>query len=555
MMLRCLLPSALLGLAAWAAEPSPPQYAAGAWRQAGPPAVLCQTDPESKDAAAWVTTGGDGPCWRAVVEPGPYPGAAGIRWGADDQGQGGFSLALVGTEVGDLVLTGPDGQPLWRDQGVGWLAYTPVWLEGILEARGVRAQMLAADGQTVLAQSPWLPALLPPNTGRMGLCSAGNTARFCSLGRAEKPLAEYSADNPSVLRIPQAGDERWLVIGGGAWRWQNRERQVLLQTRSVERTTAFLTAALPAEGTWRCRIRLERDSCGGGMLVHADKALQTGFLAWLGGTFGDGGLMVYRYPMSCLWSSPQGIWKWDTEYVLEMMLRNATVQARLLAADGTTVLAESPLLPTSAEEAQWTGMTGFQTWHGTGQFSAFMGDVAPAVPAAAAEAAVVDLGQGWRALNGQWDWQDDAHQGLRCREGAGVATAVGATITGGRGTFRGRAKALGATAVALLFQVSPDGREGFECRLGPEGLALRTSTGQVLWEGNTVRCAAGTAVTLEGVVTTDRVRIRVLDAEGKLLAESLERYVSDTNNARLGGLGFRCEGGPAEFSAWSWTAE
>jgi hypothetical protein len=557
---RLSLCCALPVLTAWAAtDPAALPTQGGTWRQIGTPTVLSQSDPESKDATAWLRLAGTGPCWRTVVEPGPYPGAAGLRWRADAQGKGGFSVVLAGTESGDLLLLGPDGKTLWQDQGVGWLAYSPVWIEGILDARGVRAQMLAADGQTVLAQSPWLPlapAAIPPAADRLALLTAGNTARFCLAQRSEKPLAEYSEDNPSVLRVPRAGDDRWQVIGEGAWRWENRSFKALLQTRPVERTTAFMTAPAPAEGTWRCRLRLERGTCGGGMLIHGDKALQAGFLAWLGGTFGDGGLMVYRYPTTALWSSPQGVWKWDTEYVLEMTRRKRTVQARLLATDGTTMLAESPALPISAEEAEHVGMTGFQTWHGTGRFSAFAGDETPAPPApAAAAVSAADLGGGWRATGGQWDWQDEAHQVLRRRDNAGVGTVVCAAIKGARGTFRCQATATGASAVALLFQLSPDGREGFECRLGPDGLTLRALAGAVLWEGNAVRCVSGTTVILEGVVTTDRVRLRVLDAAGKLLAESLERYVSDTNNNRVGGIGLRSEGGPAEFRDWRWTAE
>ena len=59
---------------------------------------------------------------------------------------------------------------------------------------------------------------------------------------------------------------------------------------------------------------------------------------------------------------------------------------------------------------------------------------------------------------------------------------------------------------------------------------------------------------LEGVVDTDRVQIRLLDATGKVMAESVERYVSDTNNERVGQLGVSCAGGTATFTDWSWTA-
>ncbi len=86
-------------------------------------------------------------------------------------------------------------------------------------------------------------------------------------------------------------------------------------------------------------------------------------------------------------------------------------------------------------------------------------------------------------------------------------------------------------------------------------LALRSAAGQTLWQGGGTRCTGVGEFILEGVVTTDRVRVRLLDASGRVLSESVERYVSDTNNSRTGALGLRCESGPAEFREWSWTPE
>jgi hypothetical protein len=370
-MRRCFLGlCTLVGLATAAAETTDLQTRGGQWRSDGLPPAICQVDGTAEAASAWLTPPAPGACWRAVVEAGPFPGRAGIRWGAAPDGSGGFAAELVGTEGGDLVLLDPAGNELWRDQGLGWCAYTPVWLEGVTGTDRVRLQLLAADAQTLLAQSPWLPfaAAMVPTGPTFVFTTAANTARFCLAQRSDKPLAEFTPDNPSALRVPCAGDASWAVIGHGAWRWQDHSRRVLQSTRPVERTTAFLTAPAPAEGTWRCRLRLNQGTCGGGMLIHADKELQTGFLAWLGGTYGDGCLMLYRYPIQCLWAGPQGVWKWDTEYLLETTLRAGTLQARMLAADGATVLAESPALRISAEDAQRTGMTGFQTWHGTGEF-------------------------------------------------------------------------------------------------------------------------------------------------------------------------------------------
>jgi len=554
----CLTAWALLGLASVAAEPAGgPQTRGGRWQTDANPPVVYQAAADAADAAAWLTPPGQGGCWRAVVEAGPYAGRAGVRWGAAADGTGGYAAELIGTESGVLALLDSAGKTLWRDEGVGWCAYTPVWIEGVVEEGRIRLQMLAADRETLLAQSPWFPldpAPAPVAGPCLALYTAGNTARFCLPERGVKPLAEFTPDNPSALRVPAAGDTAWATIGGGAWRWKDRSRQVLLSTRNVERTTAFPTAPTPAEGTWRCRIRLNQGTCGGGMLIHADKELQNGFLVWLGGTYGDGCLMLYRYPIQCLWTGPQGVWKWDTDYLIEGTLKAGTLQARMLAADGATVLAESPALPIAAEDAQRTGMTGFQTWHGTGEFSGFMGQEGMASPTAAA-ATATDLGDRWFAETGQWTWTDATRKVLRRQDRKGTGTARSEAIQGSRGTFRCRAKAMGATAVSLRFQVSPDGAAGFECRLAADGLAMRTTTGQTLWQTADLRLTEGAEVLLEGIVTTDRVRVRVADTEGRVLAESVERYVSDTNNSRVGLLGLRCEDGPAEFRDWNWSAE
>ncbi len=98
--------------------------------------------------------------------------------------------------------------------------------------------------------------------------------------------------------------------------------------------------------------------------------------------------------------------------------------------------------------------------------------------------------------------------------------------------------------------MSEDLQKGFECRLG-EGVRLRSLDGRDLWTKGDVPWKAGVPYTLEGIVLTDRVSLRMLDASGAVLVQSEECYVSDTNNTRQGGLGFKLEGGAAHFSDWS----
>jgi hypothetical protein len=192
-------------------------------------------------------------------------------------------------------------------------------------------------------------------------------------------------------------------------------------------------------------------------------------------------------------------------------------------------------------------------WRGAAEFWDFSegtrgGDQAGVVPPT--EEAFV-LGEGWRGLSGTWELQ----------EHGGNAVLAGAAEQGTAVSLNGRTRAAkgvyGATVVpqgncksaSLLFQVSDDLQQGFECRLGDRVL-LRSLDGRDLWEQGGFAWKAGEAYRLEGIVVTDRVSLRVLDAAGAVLLESEECYVSDTNNTRQGGLGFKLEGGAARFSEW-----
>jgi hypothetical protein len=105
-----------------------------------------------------------------------------------------------------------------------------------------------------------------------------------------------------------------------------------------------------------------------GLLFGVDEKLGRGFSAWLGGTFGDGALMLYRLPSQALWSGPQGQWRYGVEYVINATISEGNVSAQLLAADGVTVIVESPACPLEEVEKDRTGFIGYQTWKGTAEF-------------------------------------------------------------------------------------------------------------------------------------------------------------------------------------------
>ena len=530
----------------WLAEPSPYPAVRQASPSAGPTSLL------SKPV-------GTGSAWRCVVEPGPYGGRAGLWFGCSSDGANGLRLVLGGNpSVGGLELLAPDGGHLWRDRFMAWNLYTPVVLEAVVSAGRTRVQAFEPARGELLAQSDWIavPDGEAATGGEcMGFFTEGNTARFCLWERCDEPLSPIVPNSPSKLRLLQEGEAKWEVIGGGTWQWQDQTRRILCQKLKTERTTAFMTDQPAAEGTWRCRIRLDKGTCGGGMLLHADRDLTRGFLVWLGGTYGDGCLMLYRYPISCAWASGQGKWHWDTDYVLEGTIREGKASARMLETDGETVIAESPAVALTPEEAGRRGMRGFQTWRGTGRFTGFSAATSGATATADETSGRMSaLGPDWRVEDGEWHWSGPDRRILKQR-GPDPAAALLGTVHGSRGVFRCTVKpGQGASEVALLFQVSRDGGEGFACVLGG-GLALRRLGGDVLWSDESFQWSPGTSYRLEGRVMTDRVQVRVLDAQGGVLGESVARYVSDTNNGRDGCIGFRTSGGAAEFSDWGWTGE
>ena len=509
---------------------------AGDWR--GPMRrMICQMDRVAESAETSVPLLGEGG-WRCVVEPGPHGG--GIALMAD-----GLELELLDANGGTLRFSESGGKVLWRDMGVGWNAYEPLWLETVQETKRIRVQLLAADGRTVVAMSPWLPRTGGESTPRLRLGTMQNTARFALWARVPRPFVEYTPNNPSALRIPQAGDTHWRAVGGGAWRWRTTDRRELQQTRAVERTTLIRTAKLTAEGTYRCRVRLNKGTCGGGMLVHTDAAAKTGYIVWCGGKYGDGSLMLYRLPSQSVWSSPQGKWKWDRDYVLEATIAKGTIRTRMLADDGKTVVVASKAVKLLKTEIGRRGMIGYQTWRGRGSF---WPAADPATGVAETVPAIKELGGGWQGTDGDWQLAKGTLRSLG-KQG----TALCDTLRGGRGVSRCRVVAEGASAVSLLFQYTPR-IAGFECRLDGKGMTLADAKGKTIWSDPKIRLAKGTAYRLEGIVDTDRIMVRVLDDAGNVLVASVERYVSDTNNDRIGTLGVSCAGGLATFSDWSWTA-
>jgi len=337
------------------------------------PVVMWQGNREAATSAVLRDVPGHGNVWRCLVEPGPATTEAGIWFAAPRDLAGGFLLTLVGAdEGGGVALRDAAGRLLWEDEYARWTYYTPYLLEGIVEPDRIRVQVLRWDRETLVAQSDWIETDIAAGRFRhMALHTTDSSARFSHWERSKSPSSPIMIDSPTKLRVTSDEGSGWAIVGNGEWQWATGEGKVLCQTADVERSTALKTVSVGPERTWRCRVTVEPGTGGAGMAMLADRAAERGFLVWLGGRPGAGGLMLYRLPLETLWSGAQECWRYDTEYVLEGTVSDGVVAARLLGADGVTVIAASPAFNLTEEERTRSGYLGFQTWKGRARFSAW----------------------------------------------------------------------------------------------------------------------------------------------------------------------------------------
>lgn len=494
--------------------------------------------------------------WRCTVEPGLGAGQVGFAFRCDEALSRGLVLELAGSEAGGFRLTTAGGDVLWEDRWAPWQAYDAYTLEGVVEGPRVRVQMLDADGRTLLSQSDWLdlPAEAQGPSACVVLRTVNSRARFWGVEADDQPLSPLTDDSPNKRRLWQGPEGEWNVRGPGNWMWTDRTRQRVRQFANVDRAWAIDRTVTGRDRLWQTTARVYPPAGGAGMLVKSDDTGERGLLVWLGGTFGAGCLMVYRVPGEALWASPQDVWHYEEDLILQAETQGAQIRARLLRADGQAVLAESPWLALTDDEGQWEGCTAFHTWIGSAEFWGFR--EGPAVPALTAQPSTI--GPGWMASPGATaGWLGEGQTVLRLA--GDDVWCLNEDLKGARGAWRGTVTVGEGTAAAgLLFQAAPDLSAGFRAVLEPgrfslQDLALGSPT---RWEDTASPWQVGRAYVIEAKVMTDRVSVRLLDAQtDDVISESPAVYVSDRNNDREGRLGFWVSGGEAWSQDWAFEAE
>ncbi len=495
--------------------------------------------------------------WRVGVEPALGAAEVGLLAQGLAGKKAGFLVTLGGNPgVGGFALKSADGAVLWDDRFAPWRVYHAYVVEAVIERGRVRAQLFEGDGKTLVSQSPWvrIAERMTETPGMVGLYTRDGVARFWGWQRGATALSPIVADAPNLRRLVQDEKSPWTIVGPGNWMWTTVEKRCLRQGAVIDRSSVLSREMHGALRQWECRVKVDPGAGGAGLLFQADDQIAHGFIAWLGGTFGAGSLMVYRLPGEALWSGAQDNWHYDTEYVIRAETRGDEARAMLLQADGKTVIQDSGWIKVGAEDAAREGDTGFMTWLGTAEFWGFSeqtsgGPIATVVVPAPATA----LGGGWTTSgDGVWSWAGDAHTRLAQTGTPKQGIALDEGTSGGIGTWRCRVKLPDATTSAgLAFQASRDLREGFGAVLSPEGFRLEDLSGKVLWQDKAWRPEPGAEYVVVGEVMTDRVAARLYAADGKtVLSDGPAVYLSQANNTRTGSLGFLVRGGPAEFAEW-----
>lgn len=525
--------------------------------------VFAQRAPAGEAHAIHGRIRGAAGAWRCLVQPALDATACGMWFQASPDLTRGFRCELGGTPgIGGLSLRDARGQKLWADEYAPCAPYDAYVIEGIVERGRVRVQMLHYDRRTLISQSDWVPVSADATSreGRLGVYTRDGMARFYGAERADKPLHPLTDDAPNKRRIVPSRDRDWALFGTGNWMWTDKRRVRLRQYARTERAWALHRPVQGVNRVWTTAVRVGKRAGGAGMLFQTNEDCRGGYNCWLGGRPGRGSLMLYHNAGpggrgKALWSSKQNLWHYNEDLVLRAETKDGRVRVQLLKADATTVVAASPWISDAA--AGKPGYLGFHTWRDSAEFWGFTdGAQVEATPRSAPTAS--SLGPGWITTGGDWHWANEARSALRQTARTKTAACLNTKIDGARGAWRCTVVPAKGEVLGLLFQADESLAQGFLCLLSPGRLALYglAQPNAAKWEDANCGWLPGGRYVLEGLVQTDRVVVRLLQADGRaVVAESPAVYVPDRNNDRSGHIGFATRRGPGTFMSWEFEPE
>ena len=305
--------------------------------------------------------------WECRVKPDPGVGGAGMLFQVNEKLDQGFLAWLGGTPgAGTLMLYRLPMECLWSGTQDNWHYDTEYVLRAEMRPGQVRAQLLQADGRTLIQESPWV-AISDDESKRLGLFGFQTwlgTAEFAGFSAATAVVAE-----PRVISAAQSAlGAGWTASGDGVWNWTDEERSRLRQTATPQRALALNAGLTGAIGKWRCRTKVAPGTTAAGLVFQAAADGQTGFACLLT----DTGLRLENLSGKTMWESAGLKWTRGTEYVLEGEVMTDRVAVRLYAANGTTLLAESPAVYVPETNNHRTGASGALVRGGAAEFSGWV---------------------------------------------------------------------------------------------------------------------------------------------------------------------------------------
>ena len=330
--------------------------------------MIRQRRPTGTSVAFCRKVSGTHGAWRATLGPAFGTKEAGI-WIQGSEGlKSGFLVVVGGTD--GFALRSADGKTLWKDRWAPWQWHLPNVAEGVVERGRVRAQLFEGAGNVLVSQSPWVNVSeqATETPGHLGLYTHNSIARFWSFEHAGKPLSPIVADAPNKRRIVQSDDSPWIIVSPGNWMWKTAKKQRVRQYADVERTKIIYRGVQGALRRWTCRIKADPGTAGLGLFFQSNETATEGFITWLCGRPPSGRLMLVRLPTKTIWGGGGFKWRYNTEYVLAGETRKGAVRAQIIAADGKTVLKQSPWVKFDEAATAKAGYIGFHTWRGKAEF-------------------------------------------------------------------------------------------------------------------------------------------------------------------------------------------
>ena len=158
----------------------------------------------------------------------------------------------------------------------------------------------------------------------------------------------------------------WLTKGDGKWEWGDDDQTLLRQTEKPTSASCLNTTVTGARGTWRCAVKAPDGTTAAGLLFQVNKELTEGFALLL--TPQGARLLDLGQKGRVLWESDKAKLTAGTPFVLEGLVQTDRLVARVLSADGKTVIVESPPVYVSDKNNEREGCLGVRTEGGVAEF-------------------------------------------------------------------------------------------------------------------------------------------------------------------------------------------